>query len=44
MDLQGMHGNSSEAISLLENFWPKVTKDIQNLTSVNNYEFIYHII
>lgn len=27
-------GASSEAISLLENFWPRVTDEIQNLTSV----------
>ena len=31
----GNSGASSEAISLLENFWPRVTDEIQNLTSVN---------
>ena len=28
-------GASSEAINLLENFWPRVTYEIQNLTSVS---------
>jgi len=36
-------GASSEAINLLENFWPRVTDEIQNLTSVswinNNYYY-----
>jgi hypothetical protein len=25
---------STEAISMLENFWPRITDEIQNLTSV----------
>ena len=37
-------GASSEAINLLENFWPRVTDEIQNLTSVswiNNNNYYY---
>lgn len=29
-------GASSEAIGLMENFWPRITREIHNLSSVSN--------
>jgi hypothetical protein len=37
-------GASAEAIDLLENFWPRVTKEIQGLTSVSETSFIVIIL
>ena len=31
----GNSGASTEAINILDNFWPRVTNDIQNLGSVS---------
>lgn len=36
MDYGGVNG-TTEALNLLENFWPRITREIQNLTSVNIY-------
>ena len=36
----GNSGASTEAINILDNFWPRVTNEIQNLGSVSLFFFL----